>query len=364
MKSKIQTSLLNWYKLNARPLPWRRTKDPYKIWVSEIMLQQTQVDTVIPYYERWMETFPTLEKLASSPVERVLKLWEGLGYYSRAQNLHKAAKRVREHHDGRVPDSFEEISELSGIGRYTAGAILSIAFQKPYPVVDGNVQRVLSRLFAIEKDISSTETQQELWETAQELLHTEKPGDFNQALMELGALICTPKSPECLLCPVVHFCQARKKGIQESLPIKIAKVKVQSLEKAVALIEDAKGRFLIQQRPSKGLLAGLWEFPEVVKKGKTKLQEALKNDLKKNYGIQTELAGALPSVFHLYTHRRMVFYPFWMRLEKGKVRDFGQKLEWIKPHEAEKYAFSVAHQKIIRLLIEKRKSKEKQLTLA
>lgn len=208
----FSTELLSWYERSKRDLPWRRHRDPYYIWVSEIMLQQTRVDTVIPYFQRFIERFPTIRDLAEAPEEEVLKCWEGLGYYSRARNLQAAAKQVMERHGGIVPDTKAEVSALKGVGPYTTGAILSIAFNRPEPAVDGNVMRVLSRYFLIEEDVAKAGTRTLMEELAAELIPEGRASDFNQALMELGALVCTPKSPQCLICPVMARCAGRLEG--------------------------------------------------------------------------------------------------------------------------------------------------------
>ncbi|WP_069188328.1 A/G-specific adenine glycosylase, partial [Paenibacillus sp. GM2] len=221
-ESKLYFSkeLLGWYETAKRDLPWRRHRNPYYIWVSEIMLQQTRVDTVIPYFQRFIERFPTIQALAEAPEEEVLKCWEGLGYYSRARNLQAAARQVMERHDGIVPDNKKDVSALKGVGPYTSGAILSIAYNQPEPAVDGNVMRVLSRYFLIEEDIMKIGTRTLMEDLATELIPPGRAGDFNQALMELGALICTPKSPQCLICPVMVHCAGRLEGAEDRLPVK------------------------------------------------------------------------------------------------------------------------------------------------
>lgn len=221
----FQRDLVDWYKMNQRDLPWRADQDPYKVWVSEIMLQQTRVDTVIPYFNRFLGLFPTLEALAEADEEKVLKAWEGLGYYSRVRNLQTAVKEVAEQYGGRVPDTPEDISKLKGVGPYTAGAILSIAYGVPEPAVDGNVMRVLSRILLIEEDIGKAKSRTLFEKAVRELISKEDPSSFNQALMELGALICTPKSPACLICPVHEHCRAFEQGRQRELPVKEKKQK-------------------------------------------------------------------------------------------------------------------------------------------
>lgn len=259
-KLRFQTALLNWFQRHKRDLPWRLTKDPYRIWLSEIMLQQTQVATVIPYYQRWLERFPTLQSVSDASEDKILKTWEGLGYYSRARNFHSACKEVISKYDGKVPDTPEEIQKLPGIGRYTAGAILSIAYDKPAPLVDGNVVRVLARIFAIRKDLKK-ETEY-FWEIAKSLIPVKRTGDFNQALMELGATVCTPTKPSCLICPVNSFCLAKKKGIQEQLPLSPKRAKTQIVHLASALIQQ-NGKILLCQRQQTGHLKGMWEPPTI-----------------------------------------------------------------------------------------------------
>ncbi|MCL6603256.1 MAG: A/G-specific adenine glycosylase [Paenibacillus sp.] len=256
--------LLEWYHQQKRDLPWRRHRNPYYIWVSEIMLQQTRVDTVIPYFQRFIERFPSVEALADAPEEDVLKCWEGLGYYSRARNLQHAARQVKEQYGGNVPDDKEAVFSLKGVGPYTAGAILSIAFNRPEPAVDGNVMRVLSRYFLIEDDIAKGPTRIKMERLAAELIPEGTASHFNQALMELGALVCTPKSPRCLTCPVMEHCAGRIAGCETSLPVKTKAKPPRPEERLAALIEGRgahAGRVLIRQRPTSGLLARMWELP-------------------------------------------------------------------------------------------------------
>jgi A/G-specific adenine glycosylase len=261
LKTEIQGQLLTWYRSIRRDLPWRRTKNPYYIWVSEVMLQQTQVDTVIPYYSRFITQFPTMEDLAFAEEESVLKLWEGLGYYSRARNLQAGVKEVVENYMGKLPTERSEILKIKGIGPYTSGAILSIAFNKSEPAVDGNVMRVLSRLFLIEDDIAKAKTRQIFEQLLYKLIPDNEASDFNQALMELGALVCKPKQPKCEDCPLANVCMANREGIQLSYPVKSKKTKTTRLAYQVLLLKDMNNHYLVHQRPEKGLLANLWEFP-------------------------------------------------------------------------------------------------------
>lgn len=265
-KQFYSSRLLAWYKANKRDLPWRRSRNPYHIWVSEVMLQQTRVETVIPYFHRFLEKFPTVEALAEAPEEHVLKAWEGLGYYSRARNLQAAVREVHEQYGGIVPSEKEDITSLKGVGPYTAGAVLSIAYNKPEPAVDGNVMRVLSRFFVLEDDIAKPATRVKIERLAQELIPEGEASDFNQALMELGATVCTPRSPHCLTCPVMERCGARLEGREAELPLKTKAKPPRPEARAVALVEGSgphAGKLLVRQRPTDGLLARMWELPHV-----------------------------------------------------------------------------------------------------
>ncbi len=260
MQQYIQQALLVWYDQSRRDLPWRQTVDPFSIWVSEIMLQQTRVDTVIPYYKRFLERFPTLLALADAKLDEVLVLWKGLGYYTRARNLYLGAKYVVDNYDGIVPSTLKEIKGIAGIGDYTAGAILSIAYNLPYPAVDGNVIRVLSRVYAIDRDVAEHRTKKEIHLRAQALVPSDRPGAFNQAVMDLGAGICTPTNPGCFRCPLRDHCVAQQLGIQEQLPIKQPRPQRRMIQRQIAII-CRDNRFLLVKRPEKGLFGGLWEFP-------------------------------------------------------------------------------------------------------
>ncbi|WP_145052269.1 A/G-specific adenine glycosylase [Paenibacillus xylanexedens] len=266
-KQHFSVNLLDWYMINRRDLPWRRHNNPYFTWVSEIMLQQTRVDTVIPYFNRFIGNFPTVQALAEAPEEDVLKNWEGLGYYSRARNLQAAARQVMELHGGEIPQNKQAVFALKGVGSYTAGAILSIAFNQPQPAVDGNVMRVLSRYFLIDEDIMKGSTRVLMEELAGELIPEGRARDFNQALMELGALVCTPKAPHCLTCPVMEQCSGRIAGRELTLPVKTKAKPPRPEQRLVAIVEGRgahRGRVLVRQRPESGLLARMWELPHVL----------------------------------------------------------------------------------------------------
>ncbi|MGA8944039.1 MAG: A/G-specific adenine glycosylase [Thermoactinomyces sp.] len=329
----IQSELLAWYSKNKRDLPWRQSKDPYKIWVSEIMLQQTRVDSVIPYFQRFISLFPSIEDLASAPEEQVIKAWEGLGYYSRAKNLHAAAKEIVFHGDGKIPSDRNSILKLKGIGSYTAGAILSIAFDQKVPAVDGNVMRVLSRLFALTDDISAVSTRKKMESLAEQLIPEENPGDFNQALMELGALVCSPTSPTCLFCPVRLMCDAYEQGIEEKLPRKKKAKPPVPHDMVVALFRYGK-RFIGEKRPDQGLLAGLWGFPTLeLTAGADPLQKI------KDFCNQKQIPGSkyiIKGKFkHAFSHRHWnvtvvqvdVKYPSFPLPASWEWLDTGQKKE-------------------------------------
>lgn len=347
----FQEALLYWFERNMRDLPWRKDRDPYKIWVSEIMLQQTKVDTVIPYFERFTAKYPTLESLAEAPLDDVLKEWEGLGYYSRARNLHSAAQEVKERYGGQVPDTRAEISTLKGVGSYTAGAILSIAYGKREPAVDGNVMRVCSRIFGIDEDVLKPSTKRLFESLVRELIPEEEASYFNQALMELGALICTPKSPDCEFCPVREMCTAKKQGIQHRLPVRKRKKKPR-LAKMVAGIVERDGYVLIRQRPEQGLLAGLFEFPNIEWKEEEPAY-TISTHLFQTYGIKTVTKAEHPKVEHIFSHLiwDITVYQLALIDEQSshdcELPPLPVDSLWVTVEELDRYAFSVAHQKII-----------------
>ena len=258
--ASLQNRLLRWYQKNARDLPWRKTKNPYKIWVSEIMLQQTQVATVIPYYNRWLKRFPTLASLAKAPISEALKFWAGLGYYRRVRMLHEAARVLMKKSGGRIPRSVEDLLEIHGIGRYTAGAISSIAFDEKAPLLDGNVIRILTRIFAVKEDIDNPSTMRKLWRMARSVLPEKQCGDFNQAMMELGATVCLPDRPACQSCPVENLCKAHRLKKETAFPVRRQK-EIGEKMRTAALIVRRNGRVLIQKQPAQGRWGGLWMFP-------------------------------------------------------------------------------------------------------
>ncbi|MBO6164740.1 MAG: A/G-specific adenine glycosylase [Lachnospiraceae bacterium] len=262
-KAEISERLISWYRENARDLPWREAPSPYRVWISEIMLQQTRIETVRGYFDRFMKAFPDIAALAAAEEDRVLKLWQGLGYYSRARNLHRAAQVVMDSYDGRMPSSYGELRKLPGIGPYTAGAIASIACGECVPAVDGNVLRVMARLLAETGDVTSEQIKKKLTAAVTELVPREGAGDFNQALMELGECICVPGgSPDCTSCPLYEICEARKQGLQDKLPVRTTK-KARPVEELTVLILRFEDTFAVRKRPARGLLAGLYEYPNL-----------------------------------------------------------------------------------------------------
>lgn len=257
----FQNSLLDWYDQHKKPLPWRKTTEPYQIWISEIMSQQTQVETVIPYFERFMAKYPTLVDLATADDAELLKLWEGLGYYSRARNLKLAAQEIVTNFDGSFPEHLSDIQSLRGIGPYTAAAIASIAYGQPEPAIDGNLMRVTSRVFEMTDDISQAKSRKAFDEVLRKLISSERPGDFNQALMDLGSTVCKPKIALCAACPLAEFCQSRAKGTQLNFPIKTKKIKQKDLYFTAFALHNAAGEYYLEKRPESGLLANMWTFP-------------------------------------------------------------------------------------------------------
>lgn len=335
--------LLEWYDANKRDLPWRKSTDPYRIWVSEIMLQQTRVDTVIPYYERFMEKFPTLDALAEAPEDEVLKSWEGLGYYSRARHLHMAVKEVKERYGSRVPDNREEIMSLKGVGPYTAGAILSIAYGKPEPAVDGNVMRVLSRFYLITEDIAKPGTRLLMEKLVRKMMPEGRAGDFNQALMELGALICTPKSPHCLICPVMSNCRGRLEGMELSLPVKKKAKPPRPVQRLVAFVEgedEHEGKFLIRRRPDEGLLAKMWELPHYEIQPDTMATSQLGEQLLKEDGIYANIGEWILNEEHTFSHLHWEMHVYRCRGRMVSERTLSSdRYRWITVDDMQDYAF-------------------------
>lgn len=337
MKTNLTDSLFTWYAAHARSLPWRDHPDPYAVWVSEIMLQQTRVETAIPYFERWMERFPDIPTLAAASLQEVLQVWEGLGYYSRARNLHRAAQIVTTEHNGKLPADIKTLRRLPGIGRYTAAAIASIAFGMDAAALDGNIRRVMARVFDVSEPARSTSGEKRLWELAEANLPAGQAGDYNQALMDLGALVCTPKSPACERCPLESNCLARQLGIQEERPVTAPRPELPHHTVAAAIIQR-NGTILIAQRPPNGLLGGLWEFPGgKLQEGET-LAQALQREICEE--LQAEVAVNEPfGIYqHAFTHFRITLHAFRCRLVGGEPRPLeASDIRWVRPDELHDY---------------------------
>ena len=312
----IAQKILDWYAIHARELPWRQNPEPYAVWVSEIMLQQTRMETVLPYYQRWMDAFPTLAALAEADLQDVLKLWEGLGYYSRARNLHKAAQIVMAELDGIIPQQRKDLEKLPGIGRYTAAAISSIAFDAEEAALDGNIRRIYSRLFNIEAPIRSTEAEQKLWALAEALLPQGRAGDYNQALMDLGSAVCLPKSPTCLLCPVVEYCSAQQLGVVGERPVKGEKKVIPHKLVAAAIIRREDGMVLLAKRPDKGLFGGLWEFPGGKQEEGETLSETLYREILEELDAKINVGNEFGIYTHTLTHFSLTLHAFLCKLHQ------------------------------------------------
>jgi len=342
-RKRVREALLTWYSRHRRELPWRRTHDPYHIVVSEVMLQQTQVERVRRYYEKFLKRFPTIEKLAHAALDDVLKAWEGLGYYARARNLHKAAQIVLRDYAGKIPHKREELLKLPGIGRYTAGAVLSIAFGQDEPVVDANVRRVLSRLFALRR----RQTHKQLEELARALLPPGQAGSFNQALMDLGATICLGRAPKCLICPLTQLCRARQLGIQNKLPVRSTPCAKPHYDVAVGIIWKGE-KILITKRPDDGLLGGLWEFPGGKRQPGESLEECVRREILEEVNVRVRDLKHCMTVRHGYSHFRVTLHVFQGRYAGGRPRCLGcTAWAWVRPSDLRKYAFPSANQKII-----------------
>ncbi len=351
---EFQKRLKAWYRTNHRQLPWRQTNDPYKIWISEVMLQQTTVQTVIPYYMNWMKLFPDMRSLAEAPIQAVLKAWQGLGYYQRAKNVHAASKIILNHFEGQIPKKYDDLKSLPGFGPYTSAAVLSIAFDEPHFAIDANIRRILMRLLK-RADKASQKIDRELLCSVSPFLPRENMGIFNQAMMELGALICRPRNPLCRTCPVSSFCSAFEAGEQEVIPLS-RKRNYQKIEAAVGLVEK-QGKFLIQRRPSKGLLADLWEFPGgKIQKGESPKQ-ALRREIMEEIGEEVSQEKLLTIVRHAYTQFQVTLYAFTCSL-KNKPKLDKRRQRWVSLKGMQRYPFPSGSAKIIQFL-ERRLKKNK-----
>lgn len=329
--------LLGWYQEQARPLPWRKNPDPYTIWVSEIMLQQTRVETVLPYFERWMQRFPNVKALAEASLQEVLVAWEGLGYYTRARNLHRAAQIVVRELNGTIPSHVAQLRKLPGIGQYTAAAIASIAFGQNVAALDGNIRRVLARLFDVTEPVQSASGEKKLWTLAQAHLPHGRAGDYNQALMDLGATICTPKAPDCRRCPLKEFCLAYARGVQEERPVLKRRSSLPHYTVTAAVIQQ-NGKTLIARRPPRGLLGGLWEFPGGKLQDGETLVECLKREICEELQMEIDVLHSLGVYRHAFTHFKITLHAFQCTIRQGEPRPCeASEVRWVTPDELRTY---------------------------
>jgi A/G-specific adenine glycosylase len=351
MTTQLSRQLLTWYDRSARRLPWRGERDPYRIWISEIMLQQTRIETVIPYYQRWLERFPTLVDLANASQQEVLQAWEGLGYYSRARNLHRAARTIVEDLDGSFPSDLPALERLPGIGRYTAGAIASIAFGQDEPALDGNIRRVLSRVMNLELPARSPLGERLLWQYARDHLPSGRAGDYNQALMDLGATICTPRAPACAACPLENLCQARQLGVEEQRPVGQPRPAVPHYTVTAAVIHR-NGRVLIAQRPEGGLLGGMWEFPGGKVEPGEELDAGLRREIREELAVDIKVGEHFGVYEHAYTHFRVTLYAFSCSLENGEPQAVeASDLRWVIPQDLKAYPMGKIDREIAKRLV-------------
>jgi A/G-specific adenine glycosylase len=346
----IRPAILRWYRKHQRDLFWRGGNHPFPIWVSEIMLQQTRVDQGTPYIARFLDTFPTIHELASASEEEVLKVWEGLGYYSRARNMHRAAKKIVQEYDGEFPTSVGDWQALPGVGRYTAGAICSIAYGLAVPVLDGNVKRVLARVLDLKNSIDDAKVNEALWEVMTHLVQGKSPGDFNQGMMELGSEVCTPRNPSCDICPIQKHCLANSAGTQSIRPVRKERKKVPHKEIVVAAIFK-NGRYLLGKRPSEGLLGGLWEFPGGKVETGESHEDALIRECREELGIEIKPAKWIACVHHAYSHFKVTLNVYRCGHVNGSAKALVHtELKWVLPSKFEQYPFPKANHKFLELL--------------
>lgn len=329
--SRFTQKLLKWYARQGRTLPWRGSPDPYAVWVSEIMLQQTRVEAVTPYFLCWMERFPGIPELAAASEQEVLSAWEGLGYYSRARNIHKAARIIMENYSGELPRELAALRKLPGIGRYSAGAIASMAYGQDVAALDANIRRVLARFFDVAEPADSPAGAERLWALAEKHLPKGRAGDYNQALMDLGATLCVPKNPRCSLCPLGEQCQAYRLCIQDQRPVLKAKPEIPHYVVTAAVIRR-EGKILLAKRPSKGLLGGMWEFAGGKSEKNETLQECLKREIREELGVEIRVGAPFGVYQHAYTHFRITVHAFLCELTDGDPKPIEvADIAWVDP---------------------------------
>lgn len=347
---RLRRTLLQWYARTKRDLPWRRTDDPYHILVVEYMSQQTQVDRVLQYYDRFVRRFPDIRALARASPERVLKAWEGMGYYARARHLQAAARQIVRQFDGRIPDDPDLLMTLPGCGPYTAAAIASIAFNKPVPVLDGNVIRVLCRLWAVRENPRQQSVRRRLRTLAEQLVPRQNARQFNQALMELGALICTPRSPQCEACCWNFACQARKLSSPAQFPVRAPRRMTPHYQIAVGIVWK-DGRLLIGRRPTGGLLGGLWEFPGGKRRPGESFRRCCAREIEEETGVRVRVGRQVMTIRHAYSHFRITMHVFECQYLDGEPRPLGcERVKWVSPRALHRYPFPAANRKLIEKL--------------
>lgn len=343
----IRENLVGWFQKNQRDLPWRKTYDPYQVWISEIMLQQTQVVTALPYFDRWMKKLPDVRAVASATEESLLKLWEGLGYYSRVRNIQKAARLIMSEHGGSFPSDYDAILRLPGVGNYTAGAISSIAFNQNRPLVDGNVIRVIARLLDFRGNTRLPESIASFWKRASEILPAGRARDFNQGLMELGAMVCKPQNPDCGRCPVQKICSSFRAGTMNDLPHRGEAVRTESIRVAIAVIRKG-GKIFIQKRPASGLMPGLWEFPGGKINQKETPERALSREVGEETGLSITNVRPVMRLRHAYTRFRVDLYCFEADYGAGRVKlRAASRGKWVPPETLKNYPFPAANVRLI-----------------
>jgi len=353
----ISRRLLVWFERSARKMDWRETDDPYRIWVSEIMLQQTRVNAVTPYYRRFVSAFPTVRALADAPLDQVMKLWEGLGYYSRARNLHLAAKVVAREHACRLPQEPHRLATLPGIGRSTAGAVAAIAFRKDSPILEVNAKRVLARLFAVQESLTRPSVEQTLWEISRGLILPGKGRETALALMDLGATVCTPRRPACPACPLHGHCEGYREGRQETIPARGPKKVLPHHDVVAAWIADGKGRVLVGRRPDRGLLGGLWELPGGRRRPKEARGEALRREVREGWGLGIEVGDRIASIPHGFSHFRITLHAYRCRRTGGRPQT-DREWRWVHSEGLADLAFPRAYRRLVETVFPK-EGKEK-----
>jgi len=346
--------LLKWYDSDDVPMPWRGSRDPYRVWLSEVMLQQTRIATVEKYYARFLRRFPTIQDLAAAPLDDVLKCWEGLGYYARARNLHRLAQQIVNEHAGQFPSSADALQQLPGVGRYTAAAIASIAFNQAVAVLDGNVIRVLSRLIDLAEDVTQPRVERRLWDLAESLLPATRPGDYNQALMDLGRTVCVPRTPDCRHCPVQGFCLAFERNTQHLRPVKKKKAPAPTVRAAAAVIRDVEGRILLVQRPADGprtLLGGLWMLPGGNCEPEESYADCLRRCLRQELGIEVNVAGEMAAAAQDFSHFHLSLRAFACEMIAGVPQTAnGANLAWASTADLAQYTLGKADRQIVNTL--------------